>query len=72
MSKRIKKRFTIFDGEGGDPRTVELVGRFAWALGQLIDARSKGITTLENAGAATVGLYPPPAAFVGHPDHQRG
>jgi hypothetical protein len=48
MSKRIKKRFMVFDREGGAPRTVELVGRFAWAMGQLIDARSKGITTLEN------------------------
>ena len=37
MSKRIKKRFTVFDGEGGDPRIVELVGRFAWMLSKLIE-----------------------------------
>lgn len=57
MSARIKKRFRVFDVEGGAPRIVELVGRFAWMLGRLIEVGQRGVTTLECGGAPRLSGY---------------
>ncbi len=46
---RVKKTFRVFDGEGM-PRTIELIGRNAWALGALIHAGPVGCTPITTPG----------------------
>ncbi|WIM10060.1 hypothetical protein [Enhydrobacter sp.] len=46
---RVKKSFRVFDGEGL-PRSIELVGRDAWALGALIHAGPVGCTPITTPG----------------------
>ena len=45
MNGRIREAFTIHESEG--LRTVELVGRDAWALNKLLDAGSTGCTPID-------------------------
>lgn len=46
MAKRIRETFEIEKADGGW-RRVELVGRFAWTLRQLMQAGPTGLTTLD-------------------------
>ena len=49
MARRVRKTFRVFDGEGM-PRTIELIGRDAWALGALIHAGPVGCTPITTPG----------------------
>jgi hypothetical protein len=47
---RIRRSFIVHDGEGSDARTITLIGRVAWALGELIHAGDDGCTPLTTPG----------------------
>jgi hypothetical protein len=49
MSARVKTNFIVYDAERG-PRTITLTGRFAWALGALINAGATGCTPISTPG----------------------
>lgn len=44
---RLKQNYIVTESDG-DTRNMELVGRYAWAMNQLINAGSKGCTPIDN------------------------
>src|ERR1044071_8900120 len=48
---RIRRNFRVFEGD--QPRLVTIIGRDAWMLAKLVEAGSKGCTTLEQPAPRT-------------------
>jgi hypothetical protein len=48
---RVRRTFRVFDGD--QLRLVTVIGRDAWMLGKLVEADSKGCTTLEQPAPRT-------------------